>query len=184
MIIMAAFHEPPYKYQSFGCLNMYSRHSKLKCELQWAYRPYCWQNDTLNECSITLDASKFGWLRNWERNKTNKAALERRRLRNASVITGTPSNHNHGLMISEGPSFVALSPSSFAIVLDGSSPLCTATSIDAEGTVELHVQVDWLHVEDVLAFPYSNIMWRVKRLKKSVCLWHLKLLWSSSWLCM
>ena len=48
---------------------------------------------------------------------------------------------SHGFIINEDPSFVALSPSRFAIVLDGSSPLVTVTSIDAEGTIELHVQV-------------------------------------------
>ena len=48
---------------------------------------------------------------------------------------------SHGFMINEDPSFLALSPSRFAIVLDGSSPLVTVTSIDAEGTIELHVQV-------------------------------------------
>ncbi|WKA01645.1 hypothetical protein VitviT2T_019916 [Vitis vinifera] len=52
---------------------------------------------------------------------------------------------SHGFIINEDPSFVALSPSRFAIVLDGSSPLITVTSIDAEGTIELHVQFLTLH---------------------------------------
>ena len=52
-----------------------------------------------------------------------------------------PRASMHAVMISEDPNFVALSPSRFAIVLDGSSPLDTVTSMDDEGTIELHVRV-------------------------------------------
>ena len=47
----------------------------------------------------------------------------------------------HAVMISEDSSFMVPLPSRFAIFPNGFSPLGTVTSMDDEGTIELHVRV-------------------------------------------